>query len=247
MFLSSDLTSPSKTISRSFHVAANDSISSFHDWVIWHCVCIPFLKQLKIPSRPLPPKNVNLQKKQNSVLLPVTCLLTQLMFSVLVEDSCLWKRMNKGKDGHWHALLFPRMVSAAFITDYLMKGKFDRNVHMCFHFRYLLSSGALPVSMTFSIFSFGIPLLLFSSWYSWSSSWAKLSPAWSESKQGIRGVQWESFIVTESHLALPAVSSKTQQHHLPITQTLPPGSVPHDVPECAHRSSGFSMGWSPHG
>ena len=151
----------------------------------------PILEAVKntLPP-PLPPKNVNLQKT-NSVLLSVTCLLTQLMFSVLVEDSCLWNRMNKGKDGHWHASVSKDYFKAAFITDVSAKGKFDRNVLvMCFHFRYLLSSGALPVLMTFSIFSFGIPLLLFSSWYFWSSSWVKLSPLPGfPGKQGRRGVR----------------------------------------------------------
>ena len=124
------------------------------------CMC-PILKAVKKKTLP---QSVNLPKRI-SALSSFICLLTQLMFSFLMENNCLWERMNKGKDNHWYASISRDYFKASFITDVSAKGKFDINVLvMCFHFGYLLSSGALPVSMTFSIFSFGIPLSLFSSW-----------------------------------------------------------------------------------
>ena len=125
---------------------------------------------LKAVQPPRQKKSVSLVKK--SCLFVSHFYSPKLMFSLLMQDSCLWERMNEGRNYHWHASISKDYFKTAFIKDVSVNRKSDLNVLVvCFHFGYLLSSGALPVSMPFSIFSFGIPLSLFSSWYFWNSSW----------------------------------------------------------------------------
>ena len=89
----------------------------------------PILKRVKPPS----PKEWTYWKK-----LSVVCVmfpLTKLMFSVLMEDSCLWKRMNKGNNEHWHAFLSKDYFITAFQKDICANGNFESNaLVMGFHF-----------------------------------------------------------------------------------------------------------------
>ena len=81
------------------------SFSRLHD--IPPCMC-PILKTVKPPS----PKEWTYWKKLSVVC--VMFLLTKLMFSVLMEDSYLWKRMNKGNNEHWHAFVSKDYFITAF-------------------------------------------------------------------------------------------------------------------------------------
>ena len=176
----------SKSFSKSIHVAANGLFHSFS------CLSKIALCTYPIPKavNPTNPKLLTYWEKKKKTVVSVVFLLTQGWFAVLMEDNCLWKRIRKGKNDDWHAYISKDYLKTAFIKDVSANRKFELNVQViCFHLRHLLSSGALPFSMTLSIFSVGIPLSWFSSWYFWSSSPVKRSnlPAF-HSRQGRIGV-----------------------------------------------------------
>ena len=150
--------------------------------------------------------------------------------------------MKKGGNDHWYASISKNYFITAFIKDEWVNTKFESRILMlCFHFWSLLFSGALPVLVASSIFSFGIPLSLFSSSCFWISSWVKLSPL-PGCYNRVEEVCIRILPKAQSVLwLLPVVIAKSHGHHCPPPSTRS-GSPGNFLQRCHSVHTGLQVG-----
>ena len=94
---------------------------------------------LKAVQHPHQKKSVSLVKK--SCVFVSHFYSPKLMFSLLMQDSCLWERMNEGRNYHWHASISKDYFKTAFIKDVSV----NRNLTwMCLWCVFTLDTCCLP-------------------------------------------------------------------------------------------------------